>query len=142
MKERGAALPAPPRYQKVFCVFGAWKISRLGQAPTNKLLRRTCSPKDVSEKKPNLKAQRIAGLLLVPPVMHGKLERPRRVVRPKRPRKKKGRFGCGMRFCCWVLQIVFARGVVVSLYPRTRPFPISVYPRTQCEVRLCNEACQ
>ena len=34
----------------------------------------------------------------MPPVMHEKLERLRGIGRPKRPCKKKERFGCGKRF--------------------------------------------
>ena len=55
------------------------------------------SPKDVFFKS-NVKNSEVGGLLFVPPVMHGKLERLQFCLCSKRPRKKKEHFGCGMRF--------------------------------------------
>ena len=82
---------------------------------------------------PNVKAPWIAGLLFMPPVTHGKLERLQFCLCSKRPRKKKGHFGCGMRFSDRAPDFWSESWGDVDQKLRIRLLSISIYPRAQCE---------
>ena len=64
---------------------------------------------------------------------HEQLERLKFCLCPKRPRKKKERFGCGIQFCWFALQNFVTRWGGVDQKLRIRLLSISHCPWTQCE---------
>ena len=71
---------------------------------------------------------------------HEQLEGLPGIVRPKRPRKKKERFGCGMQFCCWALQNFFTRGELVAVSHANPKSNLAIAQEQSAKVRLCKTA--
>ena len=69
----------------------------------------------------------------MPPVMHGKLERPRSLLSHKRPRKNKEQFECGERFSGRAPDFLFESWGDVDKKLGITLLSISIYPRTQCD---------